>query len=154
MRQTLTNCPVCEATLEVTRLYCAACDTTIEGHFSGDGSPFIRLTPEQIQFVLTFIRCEGRINRMEDELNLSYPTIRNRLVEVIRALGFEPAKDEQVIKLTPEERTRILDDLAQGKLSSEQANQLLLGEDAPSEEVETSMQTPKPRRGDKHGNRS
>lgn len=132
MRQTLTNCPVCDATLEVTRLYCPACDTTLEGHFGGEGSPFTRLTPEQVQFALTFIRCEGRINRMEDELNLSYPTIRNRLVEVIRALGFEPSKDEQNIKLTPEERTRILDDLAQGKLSSEQANQLLLGAETPT----------------------
>ncbi len=129
MRQTLTNCPVCEAPLEVTRLYCVACDTTIEGHFGGEASPFTRLSPEQIQFALTFIRCEGRINRMEDELNLSYPTIRNRLIEVVRALGFEPSKDDQVIKLTPEERTRILDDLAQGKLTSEQANQLLLGEE-------------------------
>ncbi len=154
MRQTLINCPVCEAPLEVTRLYCAACDTTIEGHFSGEGSPFTRLTPEQIQFALTFIRCEGRINRMEDELNLSYPTIRNRLVEVIRALGFEPAKDDLVIKLTPEERTRILDDLAQGKLSSEQANRLLLGEDVPAEEEAVSVKTSKPRQGDKHGNRS
>jgi hypothetical protein len=154
MRQTLINCPVCEAPLEVTRLYCAACDTTIEGHFSGEGSLFTRLTPEQTQFALTFIRCEGRINRMEDELNLSYPTIRNRLVEVIRALGFEPAKDELVIKLTPEERTRILDDLAQGKLSSEQANRLLLGEDIPAEEEQASGQISKPRRGDKHGNRS
>jgi hypothetical protein len=134
MRQTLTNCPVCDGTLEVTKLYCAACDTTIEGHFSGESSLFSRLSPEQVQFALTFIRCEGRINRMEDELNLSYPTIRNRLVEVVRALGFEPAKEEQMIKLTPEERTRILDDLAQGKLSSEQANRLLLGEDNPGEE--------------------
>jgi hypothetical protein len=134
MRQTLTNCPVCEAPLEVTRLYCPACDTIIEGHFGGESSLFTRLTPEQVQFALTFIRCEGRINRMEDELNLSYPTIRNRLVEVIKALGFEPAKDEQNIKLTPEERARILDDLAQGKLSSEQANRLLLGVDAAVEE--------------------
>jgi hypothetical protein len=54
-------------------------------------------------------------------------------VEVVRALGFEPSKDDQNIKLTPEERARILDDLAQGKLSSEQANRLLLGEEAPGE---------------------
>jgi hypothetical protein len=132
MRQILSNCPVCEAPLEVARLYCGACDTTIDGHFGGEATPFSRLTPEQIQFALTFIRCEGRINRMEEELSLSYPTIRNRLVEVIRALGFEPAKDDQSVKLTPEERTRILDDLAQGKLSSEQANRLLMGEDSPS----------------------
>lgn len=133
MRQTLSNCPVCDAPLEVTRLYCVACDTTIDGHFGGEGSQFNRLTPEQVQFALTFMRCEGRINRMEDELNLSYPTIRNRLVDVIRALGFEPAKDDQTIKLSSEERAHILDDLAQGKLSSEQANRLLQGEEAPVE---------------------
>ncbi|MBN2257157.1 MAG: DUF2089 domain-containing protein [Anaerolineaceae bacterium] len=135
MRQMLANCPVCDKPLEVTRLYCSACDTIIEGHFRGDASPFHRLTPEQNQFALTFIRCEGRINRMEDELKLSYPTIRNRLVEVIRALGFEPAKEDQGIKLTPEERTRILDKLAKGKLTSEQANRLLLGEDLPVEAI-------------------
>ncbi|MGB8252580.1 MAG: DUF2089 domain-containing protein [Anaerolineaceae bacterium] len=134
MRQILTNCPVCEAPLEVTRLYCVACDTTIEGHFGGDASPFTRLSQEQVQFALTFIRCEGRINRMEEELSLSYPTIRNRLIEVIRALGFEPAKDDQVIKLSPDERTRILDDLSKGKLTPEQANKLLLGEEPAGEE--------------------
>lgn len=134
MRQILTNCPVCTAPLEVTRLYCMACDTTIDGHFGGEASQFTRLSQEQVQFALTFIRCEGRINRMEDELKLSYPTIRNRLIEVIRALGFEPAKDDQIIKLTPDERTRILDDLAQGKLTSEQANQLLLGEGSDGEQ--------------------
>jgi hypothetical protein len=111
-----------------------ACDTTIDGHFGGEASQFTRLSQEQVQFALTFIRCEGRINRMEDELKLSYPTIRNRLIEVIRALGFEPAKDDQIIKLTPDERTRILDDLAQGKLTSEQANQLLLGEGSDGEQ--------------------
>jgi hypothetical protein len=31
---------------------------------------------------------------MEDELGLSYPTIRNRLHEVIRALGFEPGGEK------------------------------------------------------------
>lgn len=126
----LTKCPVCESQLDVTRLYCPNCDTTIEGHFSTVSGPFARLTPEQLQFVLTFVRCEGRFNRMEDELNLSYPTIRNRLYEVIRALGFEPGKEEAPVRLAPEERKRILDDLEQGKIDYEQAKRMLQGQEA------------------------
>lgn len=127
MNAILSKCPVCESPLYVTRLQCSHCDTVIEGHFSGIDSPFAQLSSEQVQFVLTFVRCEGRFNRMEDELNLSYPTIRNRLFEVIRALGFEPGKEETPVRLTPEERSRILDDLDQGKITPEQARQLLQG---------------------------
>jgi hypothetical protein len=127
MNSILTKCPVCGNPLSVTRLECTHCDTAIEGHFSGVSNPFAQLSAEQIQFVLTFVRCEGRFNRMEEELNLSYPTIRNRLLDVIRALGFEPGKDETPVRLTAEERRKILDDLEQGKISPEQARQLLQG---------------------------
>ncbi len=130
MNHLLTKCPVCSGELAATRLYCPQCDTTIEGHFSPGRNHFASLSPEQMQFALTFIRCEGRFNRMEEELNLSYPTLRNRLNEVIRALGFEPGREEpqpQVVRPSAEDRLRILDDLAQGKISSEEAQQLLRG---------------------------
>jgi hypothetical protein len=80
--------------------------------------------------VLTFVRCEGRFNRMEDELNLSYPTIRNRLYDIIRALGYEPGKEETPARLTVDERKRILDDLDQGKITPAQAHRLLQGLEA------------------------
>jgi hypothetical protein len=122
----LSKCPVCSAQLRVTRLYCSNCDTTIEGHFvGGSAGPFSQLTPVQVQVVLTFVKCEGRFNRMEDELNLSYPTIRNRLFEVIRALGFDVGKEDAALKLTPEDRKRILDDVEAGQLTVDQAQQLL-----------------------------
>lgn len=130
MNSMLNKCPICGGELAVTRLYCPQCDTTIEGHFSPGRNVFANLSPEQMQFVLTFIRCEGRLNRMEEELNLSYPTLRNRLNDVIRGLGFEPGKEEiqpQTIRLSAEDRLRILDDLSQGKISSEDAQQQLRG---------------------------
>lgn len=126
MRPAPTRCPVCEAELSVTRLHCSACDTTIEGHFiSGQ---FGNLTAEQLTFVFTFVRCEGKINRMEQELGLSYPTIRNRLHEVIRALGYEPGRDEPV-EISQEKRNSILEDLSAGKISAEEATRLLRGEE-------------------------
>lgn len=118
----LTTCPVCEESLSVTRLHCRNCDTTIEGHF--EIGRLGRLTQEQLEFVETFIRCEGKLNRMEPELELSYPTLRSRLTDVIRSMGF-PVGPEQGIN--DEERHRILDELASGKLSSEEAMRLLEG---------------------------
>ena len=128
MKNNLSECPVCGDNLTITRYYCSQCDTTIEGRFTGAAGPFSALTPEQLNFVLTFIRCEGKLNRMEDELKMSYPTLRNRLVDVIRALGFEPGKEEQpAIRVTAEDRVRILDDMEQGKITYEEAKQMLQG---------------------------
>ncbi|MGE5122879.1 MAG: DUF2089 domain-containing protein [Acidobacteriaceae bacterium] len=118
-----TRCPLCGGEVTVTRLYCQDCDTTIEGRFTG--GPFSQLTKDQLSFVETFIRCEGKITRMEEELDLSYPTIRNRLHEVIRALGYEPGGEEPITGLSDTERQRILEDLDQGLISAEEAMRLL-----------------------------
>ena len=126
----LTKCPVCGSQLNVTRLHCSHCDTSIDSTFSTVSGPFWQLSPEQVTFVLTFVRCEGRLNRMEDELHISYPTIRSRLYEIIRALGFEPGKEEPPIRLSLDDRKRILDDLEQGKINSDQARRLLQGAEA------------------------
>jgi len=130
MNPLLSKCPICGAPLNVTRLHCHQCETTIEGDFNSISGPFSQLAPEQVQFILTFVRCEGRLNRMEEELKLSYPTIRNRLYDIIRALGFEPGKEETPARLTVEDRKRILDDLEQGKINFEQAHKLVKGLEA------------------------
>jgi len=127
MYPVLNRCPVCRSELTVTRLHCATCDTSVEGRFS-TGSYFGNLTPEQIEFIITFVRCEGKINRVEQEIGLSYPTIRNRLHDVIRALGFEPGREETP-EVTEERRRSILDDLDAGKITSEAAMRLLRGEE-------------------------
>lgn len=117
------RCPMCGGEIAVTRLYCRDCDTTFEGRFVG--GPFSQLTPEQLNFVETFVRCEGKITRMETEIGLSYPTIRNRLHEVIRALGYEPGGGEEPPGLSDQERQRILEDLDKGVISAVDAMRLL-----------------------------
>jgi hypothetical protein len=116
------ECPVCHGELNITRLVCRECDTAIEGRFLA--GPFSRLSAEQIHFVEAFVRNEGKITRMEQEFSLSYPTIRSRLHEVIRALGYEPGKEGQA-GLTDEERRKILEDLDSGKISSVEAMKML-----------------------------
>jgi hypothetical protein len=116
------KCPLCGGEVTVTRLYCQSCDTTIESRFIP--GPFAQLTADQLSFVETFIRCEGRLNRMETELRISYPTIRNRLLEVIRALGYEPGADEGS-GVPDDARQRVLDDLDQGRISAAEAMRIL-----------------------------
>ena len=126
MRPAPTRCPICQSELTVARLHCSSCDTSIEGHFAS--GQFANLTPEQLDFVFTFVRCEGKINRMEQEVGLSYPTIRNRLHEVIRALGYEPGKDDS-FEIEAEKRSSTLADLEAGRITPEQATRILRGEE-------------------------
>ena len=122
MTPTLNACPVCGKPLLVTQYHCEECDTRIEGRFQTSSLP--GLTAEQIEFVKLFVRCEGKITRLEVELGLSYPTIRNRLQEVIRAMGYEPKKDEAG-ELAAERRRSLLNDLDAGKISADEAMRAL-----------------------------
>ncbi len=127
MKPSLNKCPVCGGDLVVSRYHCEACDTTIEGRF--ENSAFPGLTAEQIEFVKTFVRLEGRINRIEQEQKWgSYPTIRNRLREVIRAMGYEPGKEEPS-DVNEEARRMVLEELDSGKISAEAAMRRLRGEE-------------------------
>jgi hypothetical protein len=113
------QCPICGGEITVTRIHCRECNTSIEGQFYS--RTFSQLTPKQMEFVETFIRLEGKITHMEKELNLSYPTIRKLLHDVIRALGYEQGGEEELAELSEEERQQILNDLDSGKISMEDA---------------------------------
>ena len=123
MNEMPAECPICGGVIVITRFACADCDTTIEGRFAG--GPFSQLNKEQLNFVEIFVRCEGKISRMEGEVGLSYPTIRSRLHEIIRALGYEPGAGDEAQSLTEAERQRILEDLDEGLISADEAVQML-----------------------------
>lgn len=122
MHPILGECPVCGGEMTVTRLSCRECDTVIHGRFVT--GPFANLSSEQLDFLEIFIRNEGKITHMEKDLGLSYPTIRNRLHEIIRALGYEPGRDDTP-PLSEEDRRKILEDLNEGKITSEEAMEML-----------------------------
>jgi hypothetical protein len=127
MNPAISQCPICLSNLEITKLYCRSCDTTIEGHFQHT-SPFQQLTAEQVSFMVTFVHNEGKINRVGEELGISYPTVRGRLHDLIRALGYEVGEEEEAAGNLPEEERRaILDALSAGTLSSEEALKRLGG---------------------------
>jgi hypothetical protein len=115
------RCPVCGEAMTVTRLHCGVCDTALEGAFSL--GRLSALSAEQVDFLEIFVRCQGKLNWVGDELTLSYPTVRSRLNDLIRALGFEildepPAETRQ---RSAQQRQTVLEDLAAGKIDAEEA---------------------------------
>jgi hypothetical protein len=126
------RCPLTGGEIVVTRFYCPDADVSVEGRFAVEQPPFAQLAPEQVKFIEIFVRNEGKLNRMEDELGLSYPTIRSRLHEIIRALGYEPGRDEAPptppAPPTPDRKV-VLADLDAGRISFEDAMKLLAGGD-------------------------
>ncbi len=118
-----TECPVCHDDLLVTRLACRNCDTGLEGRFAM--GRLFQLSTEQLHFVEVFIRCEGKINRVQDDLGISYPTVRSRLDEVVRALGYE-VKEKKTVE--DGHRQDVLAQLARKEISSEEAFRILQGE--------------------------
>ena len=120
----LTHCPICNSPTTVTQIRCEVCDLTIEGHFMVSG--LAALSPEQLEFVETFLRCEGKINRVEKEMGISYPTVRSRLNEIIYTMGYEPLAEMEAEEAEREAfRRDILDGLASGDLRPDEAVKLL-----------------------------
>ncbi|MEW5784389.1 MAG: DUF2089 domain-containing protein [Bacillota bacterium] len=118
MNEALGKCPVCKQNLEVTKLHCNHCNTTIEGSFTL--CRFCRLTAEQQQFIETFIKCRGNIKEVEKDLGISYPTVRSRLDEGIIALGYLRKS------LKNDDRKReILDMLGRDEIDYQEALKLL-----------------------------
>ncbi len=132
-----TECPVCHDDLHISQLICRTCGTEIRGDFVMDR--LSQLIPEQRYFVEVFLLCEGKLNCVQDELGISYPTVRNRLDEIIRALKRErtaapvaPAPAAEPVTPAPPapavdlaQRQEILERLARQEIGLEEALQLL-----------------------------
>ncbi len=125
MKPVIGQCPICQDTLHVARLHCRNCDTSIEGHFTL--GRLYSLSSEQLNFVETFLRCEGKIKWVEKEMDLSYPAVRARLTDVIRAMGYEIGSSDEN-EISEEARIEILTELNKGNLTAEEALELLRGD--------------------------
>jgi hypothetical protein len=116
MAKFVTQCPSCQSALSATRLSCEACATHLEGKF--EVPLLLQLTPEDLRFVTEFLRCSGSLKAMATLLEVSYPTVRNRLDELIQTLN---ALEQSVQK----RRHAILDALENGTISAKAAEQRL-----------------------------
>jgi hypothetical protein len=69
-------------------------------------------------FLMVFVKTRGSIKEMEEELHVSYPTVRGRLDDLQRRLGFQARETAQSVKET-------IDMLERGDISPEEAEAML-----------------------------
>ncbi|MBE8713531.1 DUF2089 family protein [Sphingobacterium hungaricum] len=78
------HCPSCEQQLEVAKLVCSSCETQVIGKYS---LPLLmRLEVEEQEFLLQFLLNSGSLKEMANQLGKSYPTVRNKLDDLIEKI--------------------------------------------------------------------
>ena len=118
------QCPACGGPLVITEIQCSNCHLKMQGEFKP--GLFSTLSDDQLTFVRAFLRVRGNLSEMEKVLGVSYPTIRNKLDEINKAL--ERAEENPAPAPTADSpRSEILKRVAAGQLDAAQALELLKG---------------------------
>lgn len=112
MPRLVVRCPSCEGELLATRLTCRSCATALEGKF--EIPALLQLAADDLAFVTAFVRTSGSLKAVAAQLGVSYPTVRNRLDEILQKL-------DRLEKGVDQKRHAILDALEQGKITAEAA---------------------------------
>jgi hypothetical protein len=94
---------------------CPECGTGITGDFPLD--ELFKLNADQLNFVKLFLRKRGNLSEVQKELGLSYPTVRNRLENILRTLGYDI--EEQINEWD------VVEQLREGSIDAETAINLL-----------------------------
>lgn len=85
MKKIPVMCPACTHKLNVEKLSCNSCSTSIQGSFA---IPFfLQLSPDEQSFILQFLKASGSLKEMAKQLGHSYPKVRNMLDEIILKVG-------------------------------------------------------------------
>jgi hypothetical protein len=113
------KCSICGHDITVTNFVCTHCKTKTEGEFVP--CRFCSLKREQLDFIEAFLKCRGNIKDVEKELGLSYPTIRNRLEEVLQTLGLTSPGELAERKQDKKDSTEILSALEKGEVTPQEA---------------------------------
>ncbi|MHC1704499.1 MAG: DUF2089 family protein [Tenuifilaceae bacterium] len=79
------ECPSCNSQLKVKSLLCEHCSTSIDGLF--DLPLQAKLSQDEQKFMLNFVKYSGSLKDMAKHLNISYPTVRNMLDDLIVKLN-------------------------------------------------------------------
>jgi hypothetical protein len=78
------NCPSCENALRVSMMKCDQCQTEVSGTY--DLPLYLKLSREDQDFILEFFLSSGSIKEMAKQAGNSYPTMRNKMDDLIEKI--------------------------------------------------------------------
>lgn len=84
MKKVPTICPSCDKDMHVRNIRCGACGTEVSGDYAFP--PIVRLPLQDQDFIRLFVLSSGSLKEMARQLQVSYPTVRNRLNEIIAGI--------------------------------------------------------------------
>lgn len=74
-------CPSCDHTLNVSQMTCSSCETHVNGNY--ELPVLLKLSRDEQDFILNFFLSSGSIKEMSKQAELSYPTMRNKMDDLI-----------------------------------------------------------------------
>ncbi len=77
-------CPSCESTLRVSQMTCGTCSTVVNGDY--DLPLYLKLNRDEQDLILEFFLNSGSIKEMAKQAELSYPTMRNKMDDLIEKI--------------------------------------------------------------------
>ncbi|WP_291078383.1 MULTISPECIES: DUF2089 family protein [unclassified Empedobacter] len=77
-------CPSCTEELAVEKLICNHCETQVVGNY--ELPLFLKLTNEEQAFIMQFFINSGSLKDMAKEFEVSYPTMRNKVDDLINKI--------------------------------------------------------------------
>ena len=92
----MTKCLICKHNLTITGLSCEACQTHFEGKFYFPR--LARLITAEQQLAESLIMHGGNLKEMAESLDVSYPTLKKRLLELSNTLYNQKQEDKKNIE--------------------------------------------------------
>lgn len=94
MAKMISKCPGCNGTLHITTLQCPDCGMELKNDF--EMSMFDTLSGEEKAFLMAFLRHRGNLKNVQSELEISYPTAKKKLNELLVRLGLAEPEQEEI----------------------------------------------------------
>jgi hypothetical protein len=106
------RCPECGKAMTPVACECRQCEIRMEGKFTV--SILSMLCPEDQALVIAFVRSFGSIKKIQELLDVSYPTARTRIADLIKRL-------DSTMEVPRNFENRILEKLDRGDISFSEA---------------------------------
>lgn len=94
MAKMISKCPGCNGTLHITTLQCPDCGMELKNDF--EMSVFDTLSGEECEFLMAFLRHRGNLKNVQSELEISYPTAKKKLDELLARLRLAEPEQEEI----------------------------------------------------------
>ena len=106
MKKSLVSlCPRCKEKLVATRLSCDNCEMELSGDFPL--SKFDYLSIEDTDFIECFLKYQGNFKAVQIEKEMSYPTAKKRLVDILGKLELLQTKSDENMEIFLSKVTKV-----------------------------------------------